>query len=86
MQQAMCSELGVQLILQAQVIEVPISDSVFKPKIPMKMPTRFLGTPTLCKYSFWYWVLVKAFNISSHNQETILLTIDPYYGNLSKFP
>ena len=29
-----------------------------------------------------YWVLVKGFNLSYHDKETILFTIDPYYGNL----
>ena len=28
------------------------------------------------------WVLVEEFNLSYHNKETILCTIDPYYGNL----
>ena len=31
-------------------------------------------------------VLVKGFNKSYHNKETMLFTIDPYYGNLSKNP
>ena len=30
-----------------------------------------------------HWVLAKGFNLSYHNKETILLTIDPYYGNLN---
>ena len=30
------------------------------------------------------WVLVKGFNVSYHNKETVLCTIDPYsYGNLN---
>ena len=29
------------------------------------------------------WVLVKGFNLSYHNKETILFTTDPYYGNLN---
>ena len=29
------------------------------------------------------WVLVKGFNLSYYNKETILFTIDPYYGNLN---
>ena len=32
------------------------------------------------------WVLVKGFNLSYHNKETILFTIDPHYGNLNKLP
>ena len=31
-----------------------------------------------------YWVLVRGSNSSYHNKEAGLLTIDPYYGNLSK--
>ena len=31
-------------------------------------------------------VLVEGFNLSCHNQETILFTIDPYYGNLNLNP
>ena len=30
------------------------------------------------------WVLVRGFNFSYHNKETIVFSIDPYYGNLSK--
>ena len=30
-----------------------------------------------------YWVLVKGFDLSYYNQETMLFTIDPYYGNLN---
>ena len=30
-----------------------------------------------------YWVLVRGFNLSYHNGETIVFIIDPYYGNLS---
>ena len=30
------------------------------------------------------WVLVKGLNLSYHNKETILFTIDPYCGNLNK--
>ena len=29
------------------------------------------------------WVLVKGFNFSYHNKETILFTFDSYYGNLN---
>ena len=29
-----------------------------------------------------YWVIVKGFNLSYHSKETLLSTIDPYYGNL----
>ena len=32
------------------------------------------------------WVLVKEVKISYHNKETMLSTIDPYYGNLSEVP
>ena len=32
------------------------------------------------------WVLVQGFNVSYHNEETILFTIDPYYGNLTSIP
>ena len=32
------------------------------------------------------WLLVKGFNLHDHNKETILFTIDPYYGNLKKIP
>ena len=30
------------------------------------------------------WVLVRGFNLSCHNKETMLCTIDPQYGNLKK--
>ena len=30
-----------------------------------------------------YWVLVIGFNLSYQNKETILFTIDLYYGNLN---
>ena len=33
-----------------------------------------------------YWVPVRGFSLSYHNKETILLTIDPCYGNLNKIP
>ena len=33
-----------------------------------------------------YWVPVRGFRLSYHNKETILLTIDPCYGNLNKIP
>ena len=33
--------------------------------------------------SIQYWVLVKGFNLSYQNKETILFTIDPHYGNLN---
>ena len=33
-----------------------------------------------------YWALVKGFNLSYHNKEAILFTIDPHYGNLNKVP
>ena len=29
-----------------------------------------------------FWVLVKGFNVSYHNKETIVFTKDPYHGNL----
>ena len=29
------------------------------------------------------WVLAKEGNLSNHNTETILFTLDPYYGNLN---
>ena len=29
------------------------------------------------------WGLVKGLNLSYYNKETILFTIDPYYGNLN---
>ena len=29
---------------------------------------------------------VNGFNLSYHNKETILITIDPYYGNLNYVP
>ena len=34
------------------------------------------------------WVLAEGFNLSYHNKdkETILFTIDPYYGNLNSIP
>ena len=35
------------------------------------------------------WVLEKGSNLSYHNTETLLFTIDsidPYYGNLNKHP
>ena len=32
------------------------------------------------------WVLVQEFNLSCHNKEAILFTIDPYYGNLNPKP
>ena len=32
------------------------------------------------------WVRVKELNLSYHNEETILFTIDPYYGNLNAMP
>ena len=32
------------------------------------------------------WVLVRGFNLSYHNKETILSTIDPYYCSLNKLP
>ena len=31
-----------------------------------------------------YWVLVRGFNLSYHNKDTILFTVDPHYGNLNK--
>ena len=31
-------------------------------------------------------LLLKAFYLSYHNKETILFTIDPYYGNLNYIP
>ena len=30
------------------------------------------------------WALVKGFNVSYQNKETILFSVDPYYGNLIK--
>ena len=33
-----------------------------------------------------YWVLVRGFHLSYHHKETILFTIDPYYGNLNQNP
>ena len=33
-----------------------------------------------------YWVLVRGLNLSYHNQETILFTIDSHCGNLNKDP
>ena len=37
---------------------------------------------------FWalIWILVKGFKLSYDNKETILFTIDPYYGNLNETP
>ena len=32
------------------------------------------------------WVLVKGFNLSYHNMQTRLFTIDPYYGSLNPKP
>ena len=32
------------------------------------------------------WVLVKGFHLSYHKKETVLFTIDPYYGNLNYIP
>ena len=40
------------------------------------------GRKTVSGSSFT-WVLVKEFNLSYHNKETILFTIDPQYGNLN---
>ena len=35
--------------------------------------------PALC----FCWAVVKGFNLSYRNKETLLFTIDPYYGNLN---
>ena len=32
------------------------------------------------------WVLVRGFNLSYHNEDTILVTIDPYSGSLNPIP
>ena len=41
------------------------------------------GTRRLCRpSSHTFWVLVKGLKLSYHNEETILLTTDPCYGNL----
>ena len=32
------------------------------------------------------WVLVKEFNLSYHNKETLFFTKDPYYGSLNQSP
>ena len=32
------------------------------------------------------WALVRGFSLSYHNRETLLLTIDPYCGNLNNIP
>ena len=44
-----------------------------------------LGAATghLSKHASGYWVLAKGFNLRYHHKETILFTIDTYYGNLN---
>ena len=44
---------------------------------PSKLYALNPKTPNPC------WVLVRGFNLSYHKKETILFTIDPYYGNLN---
>ena len=40
------------------------------------------GLPGSCRTDF-FWALGKRLNLSYHNKETILLTVDPYDGNLN---
>ena len=46
------------------------------------------GSSSLPCCSSEYWVLVRGFSLSHHNEETIVIvfTIDPYKGNFKKSP
>ena len=41
------------------------------------------STAVFLHFGGFGWVLVKEFNGSHHNKETILFNIDPYYGSLN---
>ena len=48
-----------------------------------RRPSLNLDTFKLTEVSTHDWVLVYGLNLSYRNKETILFTIDPYYGNLN---
>ena len=50
---------------------------------PWKPPSKTYQLLINTLYADPYWVIVKGFNLSYQNRETILFTIDPYYGNLN---
>ena len=41
------------------------------------------GDSSAVKEQLCDWALVRGFNLNYHNKETILFTIDLYYGNLN---